>query len=143
MDRHLKFLVGEADKISSVLQERLTTTTTRSAESPTPSNRTKSSTKGDDGDFDADLSEDEDDEATIETEEKLEKKAHVEQEVKDLSKESAMNLDDILSSVRCFCSYFYQEIDFLPFPKRLKKWKSFMKKLFKLREKVKKRTKRH
>lgn len=90
----MKFLVGEADKISTQLHERLAA----QSHSPVPSHRTKSS-RGGDGDFTVSES-DEDDERTILEEEKLH--GH-DVDVCELSKEAMLaqseGLDDFLSSV--------------------------------------------
>ncbi|VDO94876.1 unnamed protein product, partial [Heligmosomoides polygyrus] len=96
LDAHMAFIVGEADKLSSIVQEGLT----QDRASKTPS---VTSDGNDDADFCGSESES-DDEMTIEREEAAmqeQGRDDVQEEVSALNKEADQDIDDLLASVRC------------------------------------------
>ncbi|VDL65434.1 unnamed protein product [Nippostrongylus brasiliensis] len=93
LDAHMAFIVGEADKLSSIVQEGLT----NDRASKTPS----VTSEADDADFRASESES-DDEMTIEREEaamREEGMEDVKDEVTALSKDADQDMDDFLASL--------------------------------------------
>uniref|UniRef100_A0A914CQ86 Uncharacterized protein n=1 Tax=Acrobeloides nanus TaxID=290746 RepID=A0A914CQ86_9BILA len=79
LDQHLSFIVGEADKLSSMMQEGLT---------------------GVPRDEDATFDEsEEDDESTLAKEEKITQPANIEQEIKELNQEADLDLDTFLATL--------------------------------------------
>jgi len=85
--------VGAADKITSIIQERL-------ADSPNHRSSTRNSVAEEQHSDDYDNAEiSEDDESTLDQEEADRPKAHVDQELDDLYKERDMDIDQLLTSV--------------------------------------------
>lgn len=106
MDQHLTFLVSEADKLSTLLHERLGNFEMDEISSPGSYVSEKKSVsalenENDGYDFEEVTSE-EDDETTIAIEEKKQNKVVVEKELNELSKEADLDLDDFLSTVNNF-----------------------------------------
>lgn len=104
LDQHLTFLVGEADKLSTLLHERLNTSEVDEQPSPVGSSmsgrRSAASLDNDEnGDDFEEMSSEEDDETTIAIEEKKQNKIVVETELNELSEEANLELDDFLSTV--------------------------------------------
>lgn len=93
MDQHLNFLVGAADKITSIIQERL-------ADSPSCRHSSeRSSQKNNNSDFEGTLDED-DDESTLDKEEEYPQNVDQEElELDELYKEREMNIDQLLTTV--------------------------------------------
>lgn len=94
LDAHMAFIVGEADKLSSIVQEGLT----QDRASKTPS---VTSDGNDDADFCGSESES-DDEMTIEREEAAmqeQGRDDVQEEVSALNKEADQDIDDLLASL--------------------------------------------
>uniref|UniRef100_A0A914HBN0 Uncharacterized protein n=1 Tax=Globodera rostochiensis TaxID=31243 RepID=A0A914HBN0_GLORO len=92
LGQQLNFLVGAADKITSILQEHM-------AESPSKRSNSAMSREEERSEGDRMTTDGEDDERTMDTEEAHQQKAHVELEVNELSKEANMELDDFLTSL--------------------------------------------
>lgn len=90
----MNFLVGAADKITSILQEHM-------ADSQSTSNKQSTTTSHVDNlsDFEGDLTDEEDDETTLEREEATQQQAHIDLELNELSKEANMEMDEFLTSV--------------------------------------------
>ena len=93
LDQHLNFLVGAADKITSIIQERL-------ADSPTDRRSSEqSSQRNDNSDFE-EAQDDDDDESTLDMEEAHPQNgAHEELELDELYKEREMDIDQLLTTV--------------------------------------------
>ncbi|KAK6029511.1 SNF2 family protein [Ostertagia ostertagi] len=95
LDAHMAFIVGEADKLSSIVQEGLTQD--RASKTPSVNSRDEEN----DDDFCASESES-DDEVTIEREEAAMQEQEIEdvkQEVSALSKDADQDMDDFLASL--------------------------------------------
>ncbi|PIO74128.1 hypothetical protein TELCIR_03862 [Teladorsagia circumcincta] len=95
LDAHMAFIVGEADKLSSIVQEGLTQD--RASKTPSVNSRDEEN----DDDFCASESES-DDEVTIEREEAAMEEQEIEdvkQEVSALSKDADQDMDDFLASL--------------------------------------------
>uniref|UniRef100_A0A0N4WCL1 Helicase domino n=1 Tax=Haemonchus placei TaxID=6290 RepID=A0A0N4WCL1_HAEPC len=95
LDAHMAFIVGEADKLSSIVQEGLTQD--RASKTPSVYSRDEEN----DDDFSASESES-DDEVTIEREEAAMQEGDIEdvkEEVSALSKDADQDMDDFLASV--------------------------------------------
>ncbi|KAI1729286.1 HSA domain-containing protein [Ditylenchus destructor] len=95
LNKHLNFLVGKADKLSTILQERLTNIENEQSASSKCSTTDKDV---DEEEYDEDFSE-EDDESTIALEEKRQNPVTVQAERNELEKEADMDLDDFISSL--------------------------------------------
>ncbi|ETN71176.1 prevent-host-death family protein [Necator americanus] len=96
LDAHMAFIVGEADKLSSMVQEGLA----QDKGSKTPSMTSRDDENGGDADFCVSESES-DDEITIEREEAAMKERHedVREEVSALNKDADKDMDDFLASL--------------------------------------------
>ncbi|XGW17178.1 hypothetical protein V3C99_002077 [Haemonchus contortus] len=95
LDAHMAFIVGEADKLSSIVQEGLTQD--RASKTPSVYSRDEEN----DDDFSASESES-DDEVTIEREEAAMQEGDIEdvkEEVSALSKDADQDMDDFLASL--------------------------------------------
>ncbi|KAI1721288.1 HSA domain-containing protein [Ditylenchus destructor] len=95
LNKHLNFLVGKADKLSTILQERLTNIENEQSASSKCSTTDKDI---DEEEYDEDFSE-EDDESTIALEEKRQNPVTVQAERNELEKEADMDLDDFITSL--------------------------------------------
>jgi uncharacterized FlaG/YvyC family protein len=95
----LNFLVGAADKITSIIQESL-------AESPLTRQSAPTSVADEQSDSEIDEEDETDDETTIEKEEEAANAQHNqhEEELDDLYKERDMDMDQLLTTV--FFEYF-------------------------------------
>ncbi|KAK0419156.1 hypothetical protein QR680_013983 [Steinernema hermaphroditum] len=94
MDKHLDFIVGQADMLSSMLQEGLTASVTPSV----CSNRTDEE-QGKDGEFKLSENEESDDEETIDKEEEHAGQENYEDELKALNQNEDMGFDDLMKSL--------------------------------------------
>ncbi|KAL3090210.1 hypothetical protein niasHS_006662 [Heterodera schachtii] len=94
LGQQLNFLVGAADKITSLLHEHMADSASVSRRSHSEKSRAGELSEGE-----GMLTDGEDDERTIDTEEANQQKAHVEMEVNELSKEANLGLDEFLTSL--------------------------------------------